>query len=824
MANVPPPMSQATAPTAASAADPVGPPRLPAEIGADADAWRGSLRHFHLTGEAVGPVADAARVDYEPALLSGLLQPMTLVQGWPVALPDATLNGTETSADRLGAIIEATLADLGTGSMLAGEAPRLVRAFERTLAGLAEVVAVGDLADDAMASFRAEFELSEAAGEAFDKELAKLGDLLPSGSLLIGLGPYAAIELHAWTMRRARAQRVTEFVGEACALRDQMADLLKLDDSRTNAGRSADALSDGLGGAGELFDADAFAGVLPEHRGTEHMSAERRARVETTRAALAIFVDEAADADDLLLVHGGILPEGADAAGAHVERADDPLEAAARLFDQQVDRMVAVFKAVRVGRLENDNAYDHDLHGPSLDRFCWQGLDAAELLLVPTVVALDTSARLQNERLGSLSRLLHSGRPVQVLALGDTTAPPLAEERRLPTSHSTDLGYQLVAHREAFVLQSTLARPDHLIAGLGAMSQALRPAVAIIARPSWSGSWPWLELASAHEGRATPCFLYDPDAGQTFADRFAMAHNPSPELPWPLHTVDVVNAAGEPQAIEAAFTFADAAAADPAWSEHLLLVPPESWSDELSPVADWVEAAGRDFPLTIPYVLVVTDGGELGRAVMTRELAFACRDRRQGWRIVQELSGVDNAWATRAAAAARVEAEAEAELRTETLEAEHALALEQTQAEAAGEAMERLVAVLLSLDTAPVASTTAAPAPAPVAAPAAPESPSAAVEEGEEGKEEEEDDVSFDDPYIDTPLCTSCNECTAINPLLFKYDDNKQAYIDDPTAGTFKQLVVGAEKCPAKCIHPGVPRAGDDTANDDLVARAAKFN
>ncbi len=826
MANVPPPVPVEPDTSVPSPSDPVGPPRLAAESGADAESWRGALRHFHLTGEAVGPVARAAPTEFEPALLGGLLQPMTLVRGWPVLLPDAATNGTDATAARLGEVLEAALVELGTGSMLAGEAPRLVRAFDRTLAGLNEVVALGDLADDALAAFRTEFELSDAAGEAFDNELARLREVLPSGGLLIGLGPYAAIELHAWTLRRARAQRVTEFVEEARALRNQMADLLKLEDGRSAVGRSAAALSDGLGGAGDLFNADALADSLPAHRGTEHMSEERRARVDATRAALDSFIDDAADADDLILVHGGILPEGADAAGARVEQAEDPLVAASTVFDQQVDRMVEVFKAVRVARLEVDNAFDEDLHGPSLGRFCWQGLDAGELLLVPTVVALDTASRLQEERLGSLSNLLHSGRPVQVIALEDTTAAPRAGDRRLPTSHGTDLGYRLVAHREAFVLQSTLARPDHLIAGLGLMSRAVRPAVALIARPSWSGSWPWLELTAAHEGRATPCFLYDPDAGETFADRFALAGNPSPELPWPQHSVDVVDADAQPQVIEAAFTFADAAATDPAWRDHLLLVPAAAWNDELAPVSEWVEAAGSELPLTIPFVLVVTADGDLGRAVLTRELAFACRDRRQGWRIVQELSGVDNAWANLAAEKARAEAEAGMQARIDALQAEHATALDAARAEAAGEAMERLAAVLLNLDTAAVAVAPAASAPAAVApttaapvAEAAQESVVAAVEE-----EEDDDDVSFDDPFIDTPLCTTCNECTGINPLLFKYDDNKQAFIDDVSAGTFKQLVVAAEKCPAKCIHPGVPREGDDSVNDDLLARAAPFN
>ena len=38
-------------------------------------------------------------------------------------------------------------------------------------------------------------------------------------------------------------------------------------------------------------------------------------------------------------------------------------------------------------------------------------------------------------------------------------------------------------------------------------------AVAIVAEPSSTAPLvPWLQLAAAHVGRATPCFRYDPDA------------------------------------------------------------------------------------------------------------------------------------------------------------------------------------------------------------------------------------------------------------------------------------------------------------------------
>ena len=63
-----------------------------------------------------------------------------------------------------------------------------------------------------------------------------------------------------------------------------------------------------------------------------------------------------------------------------------------------------------------------------------------------------------------------------------------------------------------------------------------------------------------------------------------------------------------------------------------------------------------------------------------------------------------------------------------------------------------------------------------------------------------------DCPLRQTSRCPSCGECTAINDRLFAYNDNKQAYIKDITAGSYRQLIEAAESCQVAIIHPGKPR------------------
>jgi ferredoxin len=91
-------------------------------------------------------------------------------------------------------------------------------------------------------------------------------------------------------------------------------------------------------------------------------------------------------------------------------------------------------------------------------------------------------------------------------------------------------------------------------------------------------------------------------------------------------------------------------------------------------------------------------------------------------------------------------------------------------------------------------------------------------------EEADEDELSFDEPWLDTAMCTTCDDCMGVNKMMFAYNDDKQAFIKDASAGTFADLVAAAEICPAKCIHPGKPLNPNEAGLDELIARAEPFN
>ena len=80
-----------------------------------------------------------------------------------------------------------------------------------------------------------------------------------------------------------------------------------------------------------------------------------------------------------------------------------------------------------------------------------------------------------------------------------------------------------------------------------------------------------------------------------------------------------------------------------------------------------------------------------------------------------------------------------------------------------------------------------------------------------------------DEAWIETARCPSCNECQTVNDRMFKYNDNKQAYIADVAAGSYRDLVMAAEACQVAIIHPGKPRDPNEPGLAELVERAKPF-
>jgi len=375
-----------------------------------------------------------------------------------------------------------------------------------------------------------------------------------------------------------------------------------------------------------------------------------------------------------------------------------------------------------------------------------------------------------------------------------------------------DLGLLLIAHREAFVVQSSLVRPLQLVDGFRTMAGSLQPAVAVVTGPNYpaDSEWSWPESVIAHMSRIAPSFVYRPDVGCSWAERFRLSEVVDQEKPWVVVNWSNPCSDGTGKSREEAVTFAHAAALDVSFRGHFLTIPPEAWRDDQIEVGTYLSSSGEASSDSIPFIWVLGPEQTPQRAIVTRELVRACRDRQRAWRILQELAGIESEYVRLAVEQTRQEVETAARAEIEAIG-------ERERSEGAAQAIERIVA--LFTDPAALAM---APSPIVIESPEQPEVREAPEKTTAPVEAEIEEEFSAE-PYIDTYLCTSCNECINLNPLLFKYNQEKQAEIGDVSAGTFLELVKAAEACPAKCIHPGSPREYDATATAAVIARAEVF-
>jgi ferredoxin len=797
-----------------------------------------TLRHFHLGNPRARERLDRPGDDALPALLDPYRDSSRLRYEYPLFLNtlDEVVGEPEPSrlAQPLSSFLRQTVEGFapgdGSARILKDNLPWIERDLRQRLQGQEGPRAAGPLMAASADALLEHLRLDEENSAKLRADLDRLLAAIPESGQLLGYERYPAIHLLIHTIRNITTPRHARFRAEVEEKIRRLRILLEVEKDKSAEAIEPANLKQSVGPAADLLDPTALSKVLDHSHGSVTMSAERKARIESALETLSAFTGE--EVLVRIIIRGGLADDSwlKQVPGFEALDADDPCAEAMRVFDQEAGRLARVFAAARIAHLEIEDMYDPAIHDPWFDNFGWEAFSKDELLLVPAVIALEGADRMAGEGMPSFSRLLHSGRPVQVLVRVQAHNNPgrLAGEDPFH-SFRTELGYLGIAHRQAFVSQTSAARHEHLVQGYLEALNATRTSLHLIntglkSAGNDSDLNAWLVAGAALEGRVHPFFRVNPGKGDRFAERVCFDGNPQPEQDWPVHPFRYQDDSGVTVNIELPFTFADYCLLMSNLRDHYALVPPECESDDLVSIGEFL-AGEDDSSERVPFVWAVDRYGTLQRAVVSRTLVHACRDRRNFWRTLQEMAGIRNRHVELAVEAVREEIQAAADARIAEAEARHQQELQAARATAAGEVMQRLTDVLLGMDF-----STAAPRPAPAAAPLQATAEAPATEQTPAGEVEEaaaepvEEETAPEEAWIDTPLCTSCNDCLAVNPQVFAYNDENQAYIADASAGTYAELVEAAELCPSSCIHPGQPLNPNEPGLDDLKARAAKFN
>lgn len=546
----------------------------------------------------------------------------------------------------------------------------------------------------------------------------------------------------------------------------KLSDILRSDFLRSDAGQSADSLKEAIGTAhAEVFDFAAMSRVLGKSLPHSPLPQGRRARIEWALTALKSqrFFD---------------LPERH--AGKTHTFVFDSCAGALKAYRERVPELVELAKAFAIAELEIDGLYVDAQHDPFFRDYGEDLLDAADIAVFPDYLVRVHAERLPPAEHERLDEIMSSQLPMKVLLQVDDLldGAPGVGARPAFNTRVLRFGHSAMQANEAYVLQAAASHlypfRGRIVDGMNYRGPALFSVYTGAAgRPG--GLPPYLAAAAAMTSRAFPAYVYDPSAGANLAVRFHIDDNPDADRDWPVHAFAYEDEDHQSVRTDLAFTFVDWLACDPRGAVHFARVPPAQWDDRMVAAAECLDRNGKTTGDAIPYLLVVDAENCLHKVIVDGKLLKEARRCGEAWHSLQEMGGIHNSHARR------------------LLERERQAWQEQQQAAALH-------------------------APAPAAA-----APAAAMSSAAPAAQALVEEKRSDDPYIETARCSSCNECIQLNGTMFAYDGNKQAYIANPDAGSYRELVEAAESCQVSVIHPGKPRDPNEPGLEELMARAEPF-
>ncbi|HUI97594.1 MAG TPA: ferredoxin [Xanthobacteraceae bacterium] len=720
---------------------------------------------FHLTGKIpAGELESVDGLDLRPALFAEYGDLTTLRYDFPLVLAE---RAADAPVQSLSGLFDRALHEIAGGA----DGERLRKHALRFEQQIRSVAAEGGSASLSDVWASAARRISAHNDVEFQDSLKRLRAAVKVEGAVVDCDAALPFRLfrHAWNaVHERKARRFQATVGRLTA---KLADILAADSVHSPEGLSAGRLQASVGATHrDAFDFDALSRLLTAATPKVALGESRRRRI-----------------GHLL----GVLKSQRFYAPANGEAGRRPAELYSFVFDncgeavaayrERLSEMIAVAKAIAMAGLEIEGAYAEARHDAFFADFGGNGLSASEAELFPDYLICLRAADMQASDAELALTASSSGMPAKIVVQTDDIldVSPVGEHLGFGL-RGRQLTSAAMGLATVYVLQTPSSHlygvRERILRGLAYPGPAL---FAVFAGAADDRLPPYLAAAAAMESRAFPAFAYDPSAGADWASRFTVLDNPQPDAVWPTHGLAFEDADRQRTTETVAFTLIDFIASDKRYARHFARVPRAKWNGGTTSVPEFLAADTGEVPDKVPCLLMVDRGNVLQRVIVDARLMREARRCAEMWRNLQELGGIHNSHAERLLARERAAWAAE-------------------QAKAASNA---------AAQPAPAVATSAA---APAAAPLP-----AAVEA--------EPEKASDDPYIETARCTSCNECTQINDKMFGYNENKQASIINPDAGTYRQLVEAAESCQVSIIHPGKPRNPNEPGLDELLKRAEPF-
>ena len=810
--------------------------------------WR-VLRAFFRTAKG-GGLPKGAR--FTSALLAPYLDASPLHTAYPLwipdketyaKMPDFPAGGYQTVGTLLKEAARTIAPGEEEGAVLKANLPRLERIIRLKLSVAGEAFKAGPLWDDAAQEIQKELQLKGVEALVFSGDLNKLQKQLPVGGMVVPFAQNTPLNLLAAFLEENQRNRTEQLRNQLKRVLPALRDLIAIEKQKLPDAKEAGQLKQGLDFAGSFVNFEALAEVLPD-TGPADLSKSRFQRLEQVLLALEGAESSLCGKSGQMVLSRTFHEKSVfnwgqqfEAAVFKVVEPEDVFATAAAWFDETMAEAAQTLKALRIAQLELENHYQADLHDDWFGHFNWKMFSDEEMTLCTPVILFLEAEGLMGSSLQAFSQCLASNIPVKIVAL------PEQGNAGKGLAYRPEPAALAIAHRNAYVLQTAALDPFALLDGfrdgfVGNMPAFFYLTSAGVAGDN-TGDKGYLNTLAAVEGREFSGVSYHPGKGPNWGSRFSLVQNPEPESDWPTHSMEYKTGKTGTATEAIAFTYADYACAVGAFASHFHLVPPRFWHADLIPLAQFLTLSSKESASRAPFIWIADQDNRLHKAAVAWPLVEIVRQRLDFWKYLQENAGVHSYHAERAVEKKVKELESDFQKRLAQVKSEQQTALAEAQTSAVEEAMDKLASALLGLDLEGLsfsgktterpraAAVTSAPAPeAPVekapapTEPAAPAPAPAAAAPAPAPVQEEALDV---DAWIDTPLCTSCNECIENNGQIFQYNEDKQAFVANPKGGPYADIVKAAERCPVSIIHPGTPWEKDDPDLKELVDRAKPF-
>jgi pyruvate-ferredoxin/flavodoxin oxidoreductase len=335
------------------------------------------------------------------------------------------------------------------------------------------------------------------------------------------------------------------------------------------------------------------------------------------------------------------------------------------IFEGISAQAVSDVRALRLARLELDDAYVPEKHNQEFRYLSWEQFTKQELGLMPTVMTIGGDGATYDIGFGALSRILASDTPLKVLVLNTgaysntggqaSTSSFIGQDSDLARvgkassgKHEArkELGLIASFHSNVFVCSTSTALQNHFLKNtMEFLTYTDSPAVLDVYTPC-QGEHGIADDVSARQSRLAvecrmnPVFVHDPRRGKTLHEWFSLDGNPDLDKTWTTTSLEYLDDDGKLLLKTMALTPAHFALGEIRFKKQFRKLADDVANlANLVPIEDFIDLTDAQREGKVAFIYSVDGKKKLIKLGFTSSIVALVEERRKYWNLLQYLAG-----------------------------------------------------------------------------------------------------------------------------------------------------------------------------------------